>query len=578
MKLLEALQIVRAPRSSTEKPYTVSVVSGFNPLHSITFLDAEFRRRMAKRNVTISSGLYGDFWGNLERARNAADAIIILLEWTDFDPRLGLRSLGSWAPSELPGLVESAQSRGELLEALVSASAKHSPVAICFPTLPLPPVAFTPGWQASELELDLRALIASSSRRCGRIENVRVLSPQRIDQLSPFADRLDVRSEMITGFPYQLAHASILAEQLVRLLGDDAPKKALITDLDGTLWHEILGEVGAESVTWDLDHRSLLHGVYQQFLQSLAQAGVLIAVASKNDPALASEAFRRKDMILDPESVFPMEVNWGPKSESIARILKVWNISAEAVVFVDDSPAELGEVRSVYPQMECIQFPTDEPQAIYQILYQLRDLFGKGLVTEEDGLRSQSIRRSNDLGIDKEIASGSSESLLRQAEAELSFDFTKDPLPPRALELLNKTNQFNLNGRRLNASEWQKYVARPDVFLLLVSYRDKYGPLGTIAVLSGSRRQDSLCVDYWVMSCRAFGRRIEYKCLDFLLENYKASEIKFDFLSTERNGPMKNFLESIQGAPPAPGCTLHRDEFNEKCPETFHAVVEVSHG
>jgi FkbH-like protein len=578
MKLLEALQIVRAPRFKTGRKLAVSVVSGFNPLHLITFLDAELRLRHVDRSPTISSGLYGDFWGNLERARAGDDAVIVFLEWADFDPRLGIRSFGSWAPSALPSLRESAQSRAALLEMLLSAIAKESQVAICFPTLPLPPVAFTPGWRASELELELRTLISSVASRCAQIENVRVLSPQRVDQLSPFADRIDVRSEMMTGFPYHLTHASILAEQLIRLLGDEAPKKALITDLDGTLWREILGEVGPECVSWDLDHRSLMHGVYQQFLQSLAQAGVLIAVASKNNPALVSKVFRRKDMILDPESVFPMEVHWGAKSESVARILKDWNIGADAVVFVDDSPAELGEVRSIYPQVECVQFPTDQPQAMYQLLYHLRDLFGKSVVTDDDRVRSQSIRRAQELRANREMPTGSSESLLRQAEAELTFNFAKEPLPPRAFELINKTNQFNLNGRRYTAAEWQKHLLRPEVFLLLVSYRDKYGPLGVIAVLAGRQQGSSLWIDNWVMSCRAFGRRIEYKCLEVLLDRFEASEVTFDFLPTERNGPVQTFLEGICGPSPVPGCTLRRGEFMARCPETFHAVTEMSHG
>jgi FkbH-like protein len=579
MKLMEALEILRAQRAEGRKPFAVSLVCGFNPLHFETFLNAELCLRRADRKPEIHSGLYGDFWGNLERAQEAApDVLLILLEWSDLDPRLGIRSLGSWAPSTLPEIVESAHKRTDQLDAAIRSFAGHSIVALCLPTLPLPPVAYTPGWRASAFELESRSQLANLSVRLAQVENVRVLSDQRLAEVSPLGQRLDARSEVITGFPYQLGHASILAELVVRLVGDDAPKKGLITDLDDTLWRGILGEVGSRGVSWDLDHRSHMHGAYQRFLHSLAGAGVLIGVASKNNPAFVEEAFRRKDIVLPAAAIFPMEVHWGPKSESVARILKAWNISADAVVFVDDSPAELAEVQSVYPDLDCIRFPSEEPQDVYRLLERLRDLFGKLTVTGEDAIRLQSLRHSQNSQEGRSISTDSPESFLRQADAELSLDFTKEPLDPRALELINKTNQFNLNGRRYSASEWQRYLADSDRFLLLVNYSDKYGPLGKIAVLAGRYDGKTLFLDTWVMSCRAFGRRIEYRCLEELFERFGAKQIEFDFLATDRNGPLQEFLQRLLGNSPAPRRSLSHETFLERRLETFHRVAELSRG
>ena len=138
--------------------------------------------------------------------------MIIVLEWSDLDPRLGMRSLGSWAPSVLPELIESTKRRCLHLEGAIQTFSSQSLVAFCFPTLPLPPVAFTPGWQASTLEVELKSCLANFSAQLAGKENVRVLSQQRLDELSPLGERLDVRSELMTGFPYQLKHASVLAE------------------------------------------------------------------------------------------------------------------------------------------------------------------------------------------------------------------------------------------------------------------------------------------------------------------------------------------------------------------------------
>jgi predicted enzyme involved in methoxymalonyl-ACP biosynthesis len=72
-----------------------------------------------------------------------------------------------------------------------------------------------------------------------------------------------------------------------------------------------------------------LHGVYQQFVATLADAGVLVGVASKNDAALVEDAFSRSDLLLSKADIFPFEVHWSRKPESVQRILKTWNFYLE---------------------------------------------------------------------------------------------------------------------------------------------------------------------------------------------------------------------------------------------------------
>lgn len=355
------------------------------------------------------------------------------------------------------------------------------------------------------------------------------------------------------------------------MLAETTPKKGLITDLDDTLWRGIVGEAGPDGVSWDLDHHSQAHGLYQQLLSSLSAAGVLIGIASKNDPAVVADAFRRDDMLLSQRSIFPLEVHWGAKSESVGRILKAWNIAPDAVVFVDDSPTELAEVQTAHAGVEGILFPAKDPQSILPLLKRLRDLFGKASVSDEDVLRLESLRTSYQHTGNGNGQGGSPEAFLRQAEGQLDLSYTAQP-DPRAFELVNKTNQFNLNGRRYTSAEWQKYLLTPGVFCQLASYRDKYGPLGKIAVCLGRREGDVLFVDGWVMSCRAFGRRIEHACLSALYEKYDIAEIEFDFEATDRNGPLRTFLGEMLGAQPAGRVRLSRNHFQEKSLETFHAV------
>ena len=219
-----------------------------------------------------------------------------------------------------------------------------------------------------------------------------MVSSQRLDQISSHAERFDARSELNTGFPYSLSHADKLAELVAALVRSPLSKKGLITDLDNTLWNGILGEVNIEGISWDLDHHTQRHGLYQQVLASLADSGILIGVASKNDPTLVEEAFGKRQPFLARERIFPLVANWGPKSESVRKILEAWNVAPDSIVFIDDSALDLAEVKAAYPDIECLLFPRDDDKAAFDLLYKLRDKFGKMAISEEDVIRRESIR------------------------------------------------------------------------------------------------------------------------------------------------------------------------------------------
>lgn len=577
MKLLEALKILEGVKRRKGELFTCFLATGMNPLHLGTFLAAELGLIYPNQRIDIQRGLYGDFLGNLNRLAGAdADCGIVLMEWADLDPRLGLRSATAWSPSTCTDIVSNARIRALKVQQTIEETCQRMPVLLCTPTLPLPPIAFVPGWQASSFEIDLKELVQSVASHVSRCAQVRVLSPQRIDLVTPLQERLDVKSDLLSGFPYKLGHASALAGLIAQLSRTPAPKKGLITDLDDTLWRGILGEVGIDGISWDLDHHSQMHAFYQCLLNALSKEGVLLAAASKNEPSLVQEAFNRKDLVLAPHSVFPLEVSWGPKSESVARILKTWNVGADSVVFVDDTPLELAEVKAAHPGIECIQFPTKDSVAIYELVLHLRDRFGKSVIAEEDSIRSDSIRRQHASAETQEAAKGAPSSFLEQLEAEIGFNFTKSPLDPRALELVNKTNQFNLNGKRYTEASWHKYFLNPASFLITVSYKDKFGPLGKIAVIAGSLSR-RLHIDMWVMSCRAFSRRIEYRCLEELFAKFDIEEMELDYVQTERNGPLSQFLTEILGGAPFRNCIICRQDLASRS-EGFRRLQDITNG
>jgi FkbH-like protein len=573
LNLIDALETLKRPFGDGVPKTPAFLACGFTPLHLKTLLRAELQLRCPQKQIEMETGLFGDLAGNLERLKPAGlEACFAVIEWSDLDPRLGIRILGGWKPSLLPDIAECAEkSAARLLAALQSVSAA-APVVASLPTLPLPPLFFTRPDSAEAIESRLRESVARLAADLSQLPNTRVLNPQALNEASPPELRLDVKSDVVTGFPYTLEHASVMAEFLAQLVDNRPAKKGLITDLDDTLWSGILGEDGVNGVSWNLEDGAHMHGLYQQFLASLAGAGVLIGAASKNDLALVESAFDRSDLLISRQDIFPLEIHWSAKSESVKRILHAWNVSADSVVFVDDSAMETAEVKAAFPEMECIVFPKNDYQRIWELLRHLRGLFGKPLLTDDDSLRLESIRKNGTRQGAVETAGGAADDFLRAADGSITFNLSRESSDPRAFELVNKTNQFNLNGKRFTDSEWLHFFRDPVALLLTAQYEDKFGALGRIAVLLGTKSGSQLRVHSWVMSCRAFSRRIEHECLNYLFEELGVKEIGFDYQATERNGPLREFFETILQAPPKEGLRLTRELFARNAPPLFHHV------
>jgi FkbH-like protein len=139
----------------------------------------------------------------------------------------------------------------------------------------------------------------------------------------------------------------------------------------------------------------------------------------------------------------------------------------------------------------------------------------------------------------------------------------------RALDLLNKTNQFNLNGRRYGLEDWMALKSQPGRALVVVDYQDKHGSLGKISVLSGVLAGSAFRVDAWVLSCRAFARRIEYAMLDFLFREFAVQAVELDYVPTAKNGPLQEFLQRC-GASGAGPVRIERTAFAGRSPPLFH--------
>jgi FkbH-like protein len=573
MTLNEALALIREHKAGGQER-TYYLACGCQPLHLATFLQAYLLLRFPNNDINILTGLFADLLGNLRRAAvSGATAATVVIEWSDLDPRLGLRSSGGWSRQSKKDILLTCAERLPIFADSVRDIALRMPISISPPNLPVPPIGGTTSLQASDLDLELENQISAFLLQLSRVPAVTIIRPPGIRQPSLAASCLDANMELLAGFPYSSGYASELARSWVNVLHPPSPKRGLITDLDDTLWAGIVGEVGASMVSWDQEHHTQAYGLYQQMLGHLADCGVLLGVCSKNEPAVVREALSRSDLLLECEKLFPICSGWGSKSSAVTEVLRVWNIGEDAVVFIDDNPMELSEVRQAHPHITCLQFPCKNPSKVWELLGQLRELFAKPFMTEEDRVRSSSIRAG---AWAREVETSQvSENFLRSLNGFVTVDYRKNPSDPRPLELINKTNQFNLNGTRISDGEWRNVVMADKTVIAVVSYQDKFGPLGRVATLVGKCSGDCFKITHWAMSCRAFSRHLEHHTLDSVFRRTGVAEIEFAFHPTERNQPLQEFFQSIKVRHDGPGrCRLSRSQFLAEAGALPHQTSE----
>ncbi len=571
MKLVDALRIVQRPARDAGEPFTVALACGFEPLHLRTFLAAELIERLPGARVDVHTGLFDDLPGNIERAAGSgADAIAVVIEWADLDPRLGLRRLGGWRTGQLEDIVTRVQPALDRLERAVLSATTMGRVVCVMPTLPLPPLFPQPPGRSGPHELALTRLADDAACRLATVPAISMASLQRLDELSPPAARRDVKSEIAGGFPYSVAHASATAALVAELLWPPVALKGLITDLDETLWAGLLDEAGPQNVTWTADgHR---HGLYQQLLASLASAGVLIGVASRNDPGLVAEALARRDLVIPRDALHPVHAGWGDKSQSISRILETWNIGADAVVFVDDSAMERDEAAERLPGLHTLSLPTDEDDLL-PFMSRLRALFGTSELSAEDGVRAQSIRAAQVMRRAAAAHDGPGD-FLAGVEGVIEFGHGM-ARAARAVQLINRANQFNLNGRRLDEADLVRAAAR-GAELVTVGYQDRYGPLGIIAALVVAPSEGGPTIETWVMSCRAFARRVEHHTLRHVFDRFGTDAVTAVFHPTARNVAARDFLASLTADKPRAPVRITRADFERAAPPLVHRDTDAS--
>lgn len=326
------------------------------------------------------------------------------------------------------------------------------------------------------------------------------------------------------------------SDELIPLYGDHVARivaalrgksgKVLVLDLDNTVWGGVIGDDGLEGIkVAQGDARGEAHLAVQRLALDLRQRGIVLAVSSKNTDEVAREPFEKHpEMLLKLEHIAVFQANWNDKATNLQAIAEELSLGLDSLVFLDDNPVERGLVRKLLPQVAVPELPEDP--AWYARTLAAGGYFEAVSFASEDlkraGYYQDNARRAN---LQKQA--GGVDAYLASLEMIITFQPFDATGRARIVQLINKSNQYNLTTRRYTDPEVAEAENDPAVFTLQVRLADIFGDNGMISVVICRPAQAGVWeVDTWLMSCRVLGRKVENMVLREILRHAREAGIR----------------------------------------------------
>jgi FkbH-like protein len=376
-----------------------------------------------------------------------------------------------------------------------------------------------------------------------------LLDVANLAELVGLSDWHDATLWNLAKLPFASAFVPLYADHVGRLLAAlrGKSKKCLILDLDNTVWGGVIGDDGLEGIVLGQgDATGEAHLQVQRTALMLRERGVVLAVSSKNDDAIARRAFREHpEMLLREQHLAVFQANWNDKASNIQAIADELSLGLDAMVFLDDNPAERNLVRQLLPQVAVPELPTDP--ALYARTLLAAGYFEAVAFSQEDRQRAEQYQ-ANARRVALQKQAGDVDAYLESLEMLMTLKPFDEAGRARIAQLINKSNQFNLTTRRYTEADVARIERDPDAFTLQVRLKDALGDNGMISVLICRRSGDSWDIDTWLMSCRVLGRKVEAALLGELLREARARGIRKllgSYLPTPKNELVRDHYRKL---------------------------------
>ncbi|TDC60098.1 HAD-IIIC family phosphatase [Micromonospora sp. KC207] len=339
-----------------------------------------------------------------------------------------------------------------------------------------------------------------------------------------------------------LRHSPALLAAVAREIGHLArnvagrTRKCLVLDLDDTLWSGVLGEVGPDGVEVGPAFADV-----QRAARQLGSQGVLLAVASKNDPEPVRTALAKPEMALRADDFVRVSASWRPKPETLAGLAEELNLGQDSLVFADDSAAECGMVATLLPQVAVVELAGDPAGHLPALLAD--GWFDVPRLTDEDRGRSAAYRADLHRR-ELRTSAGSLDEYLRTLGVRVELAPAALADVARLSQLTLRTNQFTMTTARLSPPEVEALIRNPEALVLAVRTADRFGHNGLVGAVFGRHDAGLLWLENVLLSCRVFGRGIEQAYLSSVLSSARArgvGAVLARYVPSARNGAFADF-------------------------------------
>jgi len=306
--------------------------------------------------------------------------------------------------------------------------------------------------------------------------------------------------------------------------------KCVCWDLDNTLWSGVIGD--------DLGENVFLKSGVVSIIEEFDRRGIVQSIVSKNNYDTAWKKI--EELRLDKYFLYPA-INWGLKSESIKSIASELNIGLESIAVIDDSVWERDEITNHLPMIRVF-----DPEELGTLLS--KDDFNV-LISKESKMRRKMYQQESARKSISESWGSNFEGFLESCDMKMEiFHPNNSSHFDRSLELLQRTNQFNLSGRLYDKKTFEKFLVETDFLHFCVKVNDKFGDYGIVLFGSLKPINNSLVLEELVMSCRVAQKMVEktfiYWCANYAKNLNKAS-LDINMNITNKNKPLQEALKSI---------------------------------
>jgi len=321
--------------------------------------------------------------------------------------------------------------------------------------------------------------------------------------------------------------------------------KAVIVDLDQTLYNGVVGEDGHNVIL------SPTHKAFQEDLFDFRKQGVFLALVSRNEEDDVRALFKsRQDFPLQWQHFSATKVNWERKSENIRQVARQLRISVDSVVFIDDNPGELAEVAMESPKVSLIHAGLD-PEITRTTMAYLPGLWAWSTSAEDEfriGDMNAEIERAHLVAFSEDPID-----YLRSLKIKLLVNTKPENHASRLSELSLKTNQFNLNFERIDEIRLSKMIRADEYRIAAISMADRLSDSGIIGLIIGKLTGNILLIEELAISCRALGRKLETlmitSAVRALIGMDVVTEIRFSYKTGPRNAPALEWLTNFTKEP-----------------------------